>query len=282
MLEFQLFRIKVYPSEQLQVFEKIKSQQEILKEVILSLPSAEFRKDIVWHIGNISLIDNNGLYFRVGRITKSTIEVYHDGNFVDAEFEAAPYTHVILDVLLGICAIAKKTKLSPKTIGIANQFIRLLNESDANKHRQAKFEIAAINDPEDFIIHLRRAYVISKFWVTFSKPNPWDVNEDFYKPMEKLLRESGGEKGKTELVGQNLKPDGLEDLARTAASTGNEAGAWLQLERERPKVKKHIKGNPISIFYEDVADEQQKSSLLHRMRDLYQKIRGKVIPNEKN
>ncbi|HLE87481.1 MAG TPA: hypothetical protein VI727_07430 [Candidatus Brocadiaceae bacterium] len=275
MLAFQLFRIKVYPSPQLHLMEKTKSPSEILKETIDTLPYAELRKGMIWHIGNVSPIDENGLYFRVGRTTKSKIEVYQDGNFVDEEFETAPYTHLILDISLEVCAIAGKSKLSPKTTGIANQFIRLLNESNYAHTKKVTFEIDEINDPEDFVSHLKRAYAISKFWVTFSKPNPFDVNEDFYKPMEKLLKASDGAKGKTELGGSNLKSDSLEDLARTAASTGNEAGAWLQPEQERPKVKKLLKGNPVGVSQEDVADEGQRKNLLQGVRDLYRKVRGR-------
>ena len=152
MIDFQLFRITVYPSKQINMFEGQKSPSEILKETVLTLPSAELRKGIIWHIGNISSIKDDGLYFRVGRTSKSTIAVYQDGNFADEEFETAPYTHVILDVPLELCAIARNTKLSPKTTGIANQFIRLLNGSDYAHLVQANFEIGEINGPEDFVI----------------------------------------------------------------------------------------------------------------------------------
>lgn len=47
MLEFQLFRIKVYPSNQLDFFEPQRSRPEILRETITSSPSAELRKGIV-------------------------------------------------------------------------------------------------------------------------------------------------------------------------------------------------------------------------------------------
>jgi len=127
MLNFQLFRIKVYPSKQKDLFIKSKTPSEILKETILTLPEAELRKGTIWHIGNITTIDNNGLYFRIGKTTKSKIEIYQKGNFADEEFETAPYTHVILDVPLELCAIAQKTKLAPKTSGIAKRLNRLLN-----------------------------------------------------------------------------------------------------------------------------------------------------------
>ncbi len=276
MLKFQLFRFQVYPPTQGLLLEQPNSPHEILKAVVHSVPSAELRKGITWHIGNIADIDNNGLYFRIGKTTKSTLEVYEHGNFADAQFETAPYTHIILDIPLEICAIAEKPKLAPKTKGIANQLVQLLNESDFNKkHYEAKFAIGEINDPEDFISFLRKAYAIYKFWITFTKPNAFDANEDFYKPMAKLLKEAEGEKGKTELEGVNLNPAGLEDLARTAASTGNDASSLLQLEKGKQKIRKHLKNNAVLILWESIIESYQRKELLSHIRKLYENIRKK-------
>lgn len=276
MLEFQMFRIKVYPSMQGFLFEHPKTPSEILKDVILSLPSAELRKGMIWHIGNLSPIKEGGLYFRIGRTTKSTLEIYENGNFEEQEFETAPYTHVVLDIQLEVCAIAKKAKLSPKTTGIANQFVRLLNESIRARQIKASFEINEINDPTDFITHLRQAFSVSKFWVTFSRPNAFDVNEDFIKPTQKLLKDSNGEKGKTQLEGDNLNPEGLEDIARSAASTGNDAAAWLQTSDTSQKVRKRLKGNPIIVRQEDVADPEHKMKMLNLIRENYKSVRGTI------
>ena len=276
MLEFQMFRIKVYPSMQGFLFEHPKTPSEILKDVILSLPSAELRKGMIWHIGNLSPIKEGGLYFRIGRTTKSTLEIYENGNFEEQEFETAPYTHVVLDIQLEVCAIAKKAKLSPKTTGIANQFVRLLNESIRARQIKASFEINEINDPTDFITHLRQAFSVSKFWVTFSRPNAFDVNEDFIKPTQKLLKDSNGEKGKTQLEGDNLNPEGLEDIARSAASTGNDAAAWLQTSDTSQKVRKRLKGNPIIVRQEDVADLEHKMKMLQLIRENYKSVRGTI------
>ena len=114
MINFHLFRIMVYPSKQIDMFEKEKTPSQILRETIQSFPSVELRKGKIWHIGNVTPIDDIGIYFRVGRTSKYKIEVYQDGNFIDEEFDAAPYTHTLLDIELEICAIAEKPKLSPK------------------------------------------------------------------------------------------------------------------------------------------------------------------------
>lgn len=274
MLEFQLFRAKVYPSGQLQLFEPPAAPADILQQAIEDLPSSELRTGITWHIGNLMTLADCGLYFRIGRISKSTIEVYHDGAFIDEEFETAPYTHVVMDIPLGVCAIAKKPKLSRYVQGIANQFGRLLDRSEAADRHKAQFDIDAISDPEDLISYLDRAVSVSKFWVTFKRPNPFDANADFIQPMQRLLSGSGASKGKTEIEGKDLAVKSLEELARSAAATGDEATARMFLEPNRTTVKKSLRGNPVVLQQEDLADTPQRDKLLQRMRNAYQKVRG--------
>ncbi len=273
MLEFQLFRIKVYPSGQM-TFNGPKKPSEILLEAIESLPSAEIRRGMIWHIGNICKIDENGLYFRVGRTIKAKREIYKDGNFMDQEFEEAPYTHVVLDIPIEVCAIAKKPKLSPYPRGIANQLIRLLAGSETAKYYGVQFEIDWLNDPKDLITHLKQAYNISRFSMTFSRPNPFDAS-DFTKPFSEFLKQTQGEKGKAQVEGKNLKSGPLEELARSAATTGNDATAWLQLREKGERTIKHLKKNPVFIRQKDMVDDKQKRTLICHMRELYRKIRGK-------
>jgi hypothetical protein len=159
--------------------------------------------------------------------------------------------------------------------GIANAFARLLNESPVGSRLQARFEIIAISDPEEFIALLGTAHSVSKFWVSFGKPNPFDANADFVQPMQKLLRESDGDQGKTELKGPTLKPEVLQEVARSAAATGDNAGATLQLEHEGQKIKKTLGPNPVVVNQEEITESEDKRTLLQRIRDVYQRIRGR-------
>ncbi len=275
MADFHLFRLKVYKPRQMRLFVQDKGRLEILREVIFSLPSAELRKGITWHIGNITYLDKDGLYLRIGRISKSTIETYKDGNFVDQEFETAPYTHVILDTGLEVCAIAKKTKLSRTATGIAHRFIELLSRSERAQFYGVEFEIDEINDPEDFITHLRKAYLISNFWVAFSRPNPFDLEYDFLKPVVSFLEKSNGDRGKVEIQAKDgLNHASLEAVVRSVATIGDDAGALILEEEGGKKVKKRLSGNPVVISEEDLTDDQQRKRFLQRVRELYWKIRG--------
>jgi hypothetical protein len=273
MLDFQMFRVRVYPSRQGMLFESPKTQPQILQEAISSLPAAELRKGRTWHIGNVTALDSDGLYFRVGRISRSTMEIYREGVFVDQEFETAPYTHVVMDVPQEVCCIAKKPRLAPTAVGIAKQFTYLLSQSNYARNVGAQFEIDPILDPKDLVDYLERALSVQKFWVTFKRPNPFDAKQDFQQPVQRLLNEIGGIKGKTEFYGEELVAKILANITRAAAATGDDAAATMTLDHQR-RVTKRLKGNPVMISNRDIADTRQKQSLLEILRELYRRIRG--------
>ena len=275
MLDFHLYRVRVFPSKQLDFLRKEKKPTEILSEAIQELPTAELKKENVWHIGNLTLLTKGEMYFRLGRTYKSKMEVYREGNFQDDEFETSPYTHVVLDIELEVCAIAKKSKLSPHPRGIANQLRRLLNQSKTSSRFGAEFDIDELLDPEDFISQLRNASAISKFWVTFKRPNAWDADSDFVKPMQNLVKNTKAQKGKTEIQGEVLFADNLEKLARSAASTGDDAGALIQMSGRKKKVKKSLKGNPVVVKFEDLISKLKIQELMNEVKKVYRSVRDR-------
>ncbi len=275
MLEFQMFRMKVLPSDQGDLFRSEMTRPQILSRVLKSLPESILRGNSLWHIGNLDEFEEDALYFRLGRTTTSTVERYQNGNFVDEPFQVSPYTHVVIDLGLELVVIARKPKLSPSSKGIANALTELLNRSSVAVQLNARFEIGEISDPEEFVERLASAYNVRKFWVSFGRPNPFDAERDFQQPMQRLLAESDGEAGKTELKGENLRPEMLQAVARSAAATGDDAGATLMLHVDGQWVKKSLRQNLAVLEHEEVAESDDKVRLLHEMRDLYRRIRGR-------
>lgn len=273
MPDFQLFRLKVYPNEQQHLFEDL-PRAEILSHVLQEYPAIELRKGMTWHVGKLHRLDSEAVYFRLGRTTTSTLEVFRDGDFIEAEFEAAPYTHVLLDTALGVCGIANKPRLAPTPGGIARQLGRLLNEADWTRTRGHRFEIDAIKDPEDFLAYLRSAYVVTRFSVTFSPPNPMDLDEDITKPFQRWLADTNAAKGKAGIEGKGLDSSRLEVVTRSAAATGNEASATLTLEKDTKPVKKRLTGGPVTVGQEDVDTVEDKKTLLDRIRAAYRRVVG--------
>lgn len=282
MITFQLFRIRVQLPRQLELFEG-RRPGELLRTAVEQKPSAQLRRGHTWHIGNISSPDRSGLFFALGRITSSIVEKYDEerGDFIEEQQETAPYTHVVVDTELQVCAIAGKSKLAPTIAGIARQLGRLLNASVLAEETKLRFDVREITDPSDFIAHLKSAYAIRKFWMTFALPNPFDVNEDFQRPMERLLKEADGDRGKTGISGEGLNPELLETLTRSAVASGQEAAADLQVAEDQPPVRRHTRGNPVTTGEESIDSDEQKAGLLNKMRRIYCRIRTQQETNSR-
>jgi hypothetical protein len=271
-MEFQLFKIKVHPSKQTKMpfMGSDKTESQILKDAIFSAKRLEIRKkQRIWHIGDVSEINDTGLYLRIGRVSPKMIETYDEkeSKFMDQEFDVAPYTHVVLDLKDEILAIAQKPQVSPYTISIANKLRDLLNKEGETE--KVEFEIKPLFDPIEFITYLKEAYTITKFWVYFSRPNPKiDGKKDVMEPLKKVLSGTDGKKGKIELYGDNLDSTSLESITRSATSGGDNKGGANITTPESPKksvTKNFSKENPIIISAEDLPDDKSKVSLLKKM-----------------
>jgi hypothetical protein len=274
MLDFYLFRIRVFFGTQMELFrEKDPERPQLIRSIVESAPFFELKKNISWHIANVEKIGDSDLYFRIGRISKSNIERFVSGKFIDEQFETAPYTHVLIDPALGVCAIAKKTKLSNQPTGIARQLARILNSSAIAEEVSATLEVDELKDPENFISHLENAVMISKFVFTFKGPNPFDA-DDFVKPAQNYAKAAKAKKGRNEIEGDSLDSDTLIRVTRSSASTGDEAIAWLKFENKGRKIKKSLKGNPVVIKHDDIQNIGDLSTVLSLSRVQYNRVRN--------
>lgn len=277
MSTFHLFRLKIEKPQQSSLFANPDQRSsDIIKIAIEEKPSRELRKGHTWKIGNIVPLEVNGIFFALGRITKSIVERYDErrGDFLEESFEEAPYTYIIIDLEYQVAAISQKSRIAQSVGVIASRLEKLLSQSNIAMENELKFTLSLINDPSEFIELLNASIRISHFEMTFSPPNPFDVDEDFHKPMERLLRAAKGDKGKTLIDGDNLDSEPLVELARSAAGTGDNAKAKIQLEgKEKPEMK-NLRGNPVTITQEDLGTDNGKRSLFEKVRRTYEKIRG--------
>lgn len=255
------------------MFEKDYTPAEIFYMAINEKPTISNRLNHTWHIGNIEpLLENSG-YFRVGRTTKRTVERYDEqsGDFIDQAEEESPYTHVIYNLEIGFMGIAKKTRLSPSTRGIANTIKKLMFETRIVKSSGVDVEIQPISDPEGFINKISSAYAIKKFTATFTGPNPFDADEYFQKPSSKLVKETNAQSGKTILDGKELDSEVLTEITKSTAATGNNASAYIQENiGEKPK-KYNLSGDPIKKRYDE--KDHNIEQVAKDLYNEYQKVR---------
>ncbi len=277
-ITFYLYRLKIerQPESLFSDLEK-KTPPQIVREAILEKPSKELRKDQDWHIGNIEEIGENGLFFAIGRVTKSIVEKYDeiDGNFRDEPDEQAPYTYVVIDLKYQVCGIAHKAKISQKVSGIANKLKSLLDITQVAADTNVEFNISSIKDPEEFIKQIREAFSIKNFEIEFRPPNPSDDEEDLQKPLEKALESTNGKKAKVSIEGDGLKSETIEKYVAIAVSSGTNASAKLQLEEGARPVIKRIANNPITYTTDENTIKNEKNSLLESIFNLYKKVKDR-------
>ena len=274
MPRLYLFRLKAIKTAQGALFESGTSRDEFLTSVIESKPSEELREGYVWHVGNVLSVGKDGLLFAAGRTTKKSKELYDEetGDFIQVDDEESPFTYVYFDKKYSVLAIEPKSKLSPTAKGIANSLEKLFNQQASVHDYGAKIEISEIWDPEDFLKQIRSAYSVVGFTVEFTKPNPFDVEADFHKPMEQYIEATGGQKGKTIVQGEDLDRNSIEKVTRSVASTGNDASARIRHEEGQRPVTRHLRGDPVSVAF-DEEERQEPKGLMERVREAYARIR---------
>lgn len=166
----------------------------------------------------------------------------------------------------------KKIRLSTSINGIANRLKSLFQNSEMAFRYGLTVSLDPISDPKDFIDALESAYSIRSFTVTFTRPNPFDVDEHFQKPMEKYLEATNGKDGTTTVKGADLDPEVLVNATKSAAATGNDARAYLKPSQKERVIRKSLKGNP--AYFSLSADEFTDELALSKARKLYKTVRG--------
>ena len=232
MTLFYLYRLKIERSDKLSMFDdQTRQPGAVILSAIEEKPSQEIRKGQTWHIGNIQKVEEDTVFFALGKVTKATHALYDEerGDFIEEALEEAPHTYVAVDLNLQVCAIAHKSKIAPKADGIARNLAKLLSASREAETGRLVFTLSSISDPNEFLELVKNARRITEFEMTLSPPNPVDAESQFYRPMEEYIRATNGKQGKSSVKGDDLNTEVIEDMARSAASTGNKAKARLRV-----------------------------------------------------
>jgi hypothetical protein len=270
MISFQLFKVKVFLNPQQNLFSHTEPvRTEILQQRLFSAPEFTSRRGATWHIGNLEQVEDSCYYFRLGRTGRSKIEIFNEGQFSDQEFEQAPYTHAILDIPEELLAVAKKSRLAPDARALARRVEDILNKVQDDIAGGVEIQIKEITDPTEFLTYIRQAYSIKSFWFSFERPNPPNANELYVKPLERMIQDLGGNKGKTEINGKGLDNRVIEEITVSAARTADDAGARIVPERGGRAISKRLRGNSVTFSSEDLDDPARKAELVQKIRGYY-------------
>lgn len=274
MTSYQLFRLRLFLKPNL--FNEDVDRIKILRDIISAKPSAELREGFWWHIGNVQKIDENSAYFAIGRTTKSIVELYDPDtkDFIINEHPESPYTYAYVDFSLQLLAIGNKAKLAQSPKIIAGYFEKLLNKQEEIRQTDMTASIAELNDPRDFITHLKEAVIVSRFTAKFTLPNLFDSEEDFEKPFQRYLNESEGNKGSASVSGADLNRDIIEKISRSCAASGNDATARMKDSDNSSFKTRHLQGRSVFVDYDDEDPKVTAGSFIDAIRRIYNSIRA--------
>lgn len=276
MPSFQLFRFRLHKPRQSPLFPKDLPPPEVLREALSERPSLQTRK-AEWRIGNVEILDDDGLYFKLGRRQETITETVREGDFEDAFSDETVSTHVILDVGLEVCAIFLKPELSQSVSGLATRLRNLVQNSRAVSERGIDVEIDPIKNPESFIKMLREAHRIESFSFSVTRPNIVDTESLFVRPAQEFIRASSFGEALVTLKDAKGERGGdmdtLEPIVRNAAATGQDVSARIRTRPGSKSVKRHLNKNYVTDDIGDADPKQDAKSVIATLRNLYERIR---------
>ena len=282
MSEYQeayLCRVKVFKDKQAKLFELDDlSVQELLKQTIESKPRAILKRNVEWEIANIEEVDENAIYFRLGR-TKNTVLGMKDkvsGDYQDEAAQINPSTSVLLDWKMELLMFIPNSDLCQPD-AFPKRLQELLNSCEFAKEKGIIFEVGLIEDPISFINWIERVYKVISFGMTFTPSNLFDTTEDFEKPLSKIADALGASPDYNRIELSNKKR-GLNKkviirIVKGAAASGAKASARaLVRPGQKPHTRK-LKNNLAVMQTGDIRDKNGRKEALYKMKELYEKIR---------
>ena len=284
MITFYIYRLRI-EEHGLRSRNQDTSRREIILRAINERPSFLSNQRANWRIGNVQIIeyDDNAVIFALGKITESARGTYdsHYGEFFESLSSEASYTFVIVDLKLQICAIAHKSNISPKIEDTAKNLEKVLRSARIFYLTGSEPKLSKIDIPDEFLSQIKDAVSIYNFEMTFGLPNPFDVDRQFQKPMEELLREAKGKEGKISIkasTNSRLNSSLIERLTRSAVSSGNAVKARVRSIRNSKSTiiksgHKHLTISMPMEFHSINTDFDWKI-VLEKIREAYYKIRN--------
>jgi hypothetical protein len=274
-IRFQLYRVKLIRPHQASLLSDNLPASQLLAEAIRSRPEVETSPGITWHIGNVEEIPSDAaLYFAIGRTTKSTVEKFDEEakDFIEEPQDTSPYTHCVVLWDLGVAAIAHKSRLAPKTQGVASRIRALLEQTENVLRNEIRVEVSPVPDPQGFIEVIQAAYAVSIFTATFRGPNPIDADELFQRPLAQIASATAADGGQLKLKGDDLDRDAIASIARSTAATGNQASARIKESAEELPRTVRMERAPVEIAYNE--EEFEPTRIAADVRARYLEVHG--------
>lgn len=280
MSDLQLFRIQIFLPDQRSFFEhsdfehSAQGKENVTRLLELMMEESKNVSVKRWHLGDITRLDDHGFYFRFGREREMPDVGYEGGRFVEKPPRiTVPYTHVVIDSDLEVIAIASESDLAAKARTAANLIKRSLQTSQTASNYGLTLSIKPIFDPSELVELIGFATVARRFRVDLARPNAFDVNKDFVQPCQLAVEFLEGDRGRADVSGKSLNRAKLQEVTRSAASTGSKPSVWLRMPNEKRAKKRGLVGNPVVVSKELPSDSAGWLGVLKSVRAAYDRVR---------
>lgn len=276
MFHIHVLRVKCEGLPQGDLLRSSSDPAVIIKRSIEHKPTADVGRGSEWHIGNVSLLDEGGISFAMGRNkavkTQQFDENTHD--FIEEEAMRAPFTFGVFDDDLQVCGITRKAGVSQSASEIAGKLATLLNAAPFAREANSVIVVEPIPDPVNLLQAIRSAKAVVRFSFTVSRPNPLDVDRLIQGPAKEFTKRVAGERTRIETEGENLNKDAIEDVVKAVAADGEQATATIRPEKGGPPTRVNLSGNPVTERIDPDPNSSVLVAVLEGARRGYRRVRG--------
>lgn len=281
-MEVVLFRARVVKSDQPSMWDAGRAPETTLRMALDELPSAQSRKRVWWHVGDITPIDDDSVYFRFGRTADREHPRFDKGHFYHDETEWSPYTEIFADTKIELFGIRHTSKLANRVSDLANRLAMTLSSSSACKEDSTYITLSLIRNPDSLISDIQRAYSISRFQYQVFRPNLDDLDEDFVKPAEKMIENLNGEEGNIDISSRNndLHRDVTEGLVRQVAASGADCKAQLKFRRNGKTRLRRLKGRPTEVNVQGPETQASLNASIQQIRRIFDELRSSDVNDQ--
>lgn len=274
---FELYRVRIFENAQTRMFADTRDRPELLKAAVENAGQVNKRRRIKWLLGKPHYLKDGWAMVRIGVAKPEEQPKWTGEDFTDEPEETYPYTLAFINLNLSFVAIGRNAKVAPETSRIALRFSELLENSKVFEEANKYISVERIPDPNDLIFYIKKSLRIEYFWVNIPKPNPIDINKDIMQPASKVVLETKSERGRLELKGPAPNDPLLEELVRSAASSGENAGGKFLMPREKRARSKQLKGRFAGIEAKGIDNEQKQIGFCEELDKKYSSVRGKNL-----
>ncbi|MBS1725134.1 MAG: hypothetical protein JST51_00320 [Armatimonadetes bacterium] len=264
MVEFKLYRIKVTQAKQVGLFTEDGRPEFLMNRIYRLFENPNPRRG--WVVGNFSRISEHRLLFRIGRLSTHIAEYFEGGQFRLTEDNTHVSTTMLVDVKLGLLLLASRSELATDET-ILRSFSKMLREQSDVDLEGIDFIFGPIRDPKEFVRKIKDAFSVRSLSVSFSKPNPPDTVK-WIKLAEQIATETGARTGRVTLEGADMDRNVLEEIANSAARTGDAVDARIQNAQGEHIRKISADKNILSVQTGEHLTEEDVNLALNRASDM--------------